>query len=229
MGYKYETHLHTREGSACARATAAEQVRSYYEAGYAGIIVTDHFFNGNTAVPRNLPWEERVNLFCLGYENAKAEGDRLGMDVFFGWESGYYGTDFLIYGLDKDWLLKHDDILEWSVEKQYKTVKADGGMVVHAHPYREAFYIPEIRLYPDCVDAVEVINMGNMSLDPTYNDKAYEYAKKIDMPMTSGSDIHSVPASTGGMEFDERLTGIQDYIDKVMAREGRVLGIEMVL
>ena len=115
MGYKYETHLHTREGSACARATAAEQVRSYYEAGYAGIIVTDHFFNGNTAVPRNLPWEERVNLFCLGYENAKAEGDRLGMDVFFGWESGYYGTDFLIYGLDKDWLLKHDDILEWSV------------------------------------------------------------------------------------------------------------------
>lgn len=228
MGYRYETHLHTKEGSACAIASGAEQVRSYYEAGYAGIIVTDHFFNGNTAVPRNLPWKEKVNLFCLGYEHAKEEGDKLGMDVLFGWESGYRGTDFLIYGLDKQWLLEHDDILSWSVEEQYRRVKADGGMIVHAHPFRQAFYIPEIRLYPDCVDAVEVINMGNIPLDPVYNNQAYEYALEHNFPMTSGSDIHSVPASSGGMEFEERLTCIEDYMSGVMARSGKVLGLEMV-
>ena len=41
--YKYETHLHTREGSACASATGGEMVRAHIEAGYSGMIVTDHF------------------------------------------------------------------------------------------------------------------------------------------------------------------------------------------
>ena len=60
MGYRYETHLHTCEGSACASASGAEMARAHKEMGYTGIFVTDHFFNGNTAVPRDLPWRERV-------------------------------------------------------------------------------------------------------------------------------------------------------------------------
>ena len=38
--------------------------RAHLEAGYTGIFVTDHFFNGNTAVPADLPWRERVERFC---------------------------------------------------------------------------------------------------------------------------------------------------------------------
>lgn len=41
--YKYETHMHTSEGSACGASSGAEQVEAYYNAGYAGIIITDHF------------------------------------------------------------------------------------------------------------------------------------------------------------------------------------------
>ena len=86
MGYRYETHLHTCEGSACASASGAEMARVHKELGYTGIFVTDHFFNGNTAVPRELPWRERVRLFCLGYERARDEGEKIGLDVFFGFE-----------------------------------------------------------------------------------------------------------------------------------------------
>ena len=53
--YLYETHMHTKEGSACGRDNAADIVRAYKEAGYAGVIVTDHFFGGNTAIDRSLP------------------------------------------------------------------------------------------------------------------------------------------------------------------------------
>lgn len=42
-------------------------------------------------------------------------------------------------------------------------------MVIHAHPYREAPYIPEIRLYPDYVDGVEVYNVSNVNLDIMFN------------------------------------------------------------
>ena len=84
MPFFYETHMHTCQASACGKATGKEQARAYKEAGFAGIIITDHFFGGNTAVSRELPWEERVDLFWKGYEDAKEEGDRIGLDVFFG-------------------------------------------------------------------------------------------------------------------------------------------------
>ena len=95
MGYKYETHMHTAESSACGRFCAREMVQAYKAAGYAGIFVTDHFFNGNCTVDRRLPWADKVELFCKGYENAKAEGDKIGLDVFFGFEYCVEGADFL--------------------------------------------------------------------------------------------------------------------------------------
>ena len=223
--YRYETHLHTKEASACAITLAKDYIKAYKDAGYAGIIVTDHFFNGNTAVPRNLPWKERVKLFCNGYENAAEEGYKENFHVFFGWEAGFCGTEFLIYGLDKEWLLEHDDILSWSVKKQYRMVKEGGGMVIHAHPYREAPYIPEIRLYPDYVDGAEVYNVSNDNLDIMFNKRAYEYAKKYDLSMTGGSDIHSLPPMAGGMEFNYELKSIQDFIDAVKNKKGKVIGL----
>ena len=48
--YRYHTHVHTSLASACARNTGIEMVRAYKEKGYTGIFITDHFFNGNTAV-----------------------------------------------------------------------------------------------------------------------------------------------------------------------------------
>ena len=56
--FRYETHLHTAEGSACASASGAEQARRYKAIGYDGIIVTDHFFNGNCAVTNFDSWED---------------------------------------------------------------------------------------------------------------------------------------------------------------------------
>lgn len=212
--YRYETHLHTKEVSACAQISGVEQVRSYKAAGYTGIFVTDHFFNGNCRIPRNLPWEERVDLFCRGYENAKEEGDRIGLSVFFGWESNYKGTEFLIYGLDKEWLKRHPEILSWSIEEQYMSVHKSGGYVVHAHPFRDCSYIPEIRLFPNSVDAVEAINFRNQSKD--FNRKAIAYAKKYNFPTTAGTDAHGFEYSHSGVAFMHKLKDSKDFIDSII-------------
>ena len=97
--YRYETHLHTKEASACARTLAKDYIKAYKDAGYAGIIVTDHFFNGNTAVPRNLPWKERVKLFCNGYENAAEEGYKENFHVFLDGRQDFAELSFLYMGL----------------------------------------------------------------------------------------------------------------------------------
>lgn len=225
--YRYETHLHTREASACSQNTAEELVLAYKEAGYTGIMVTDHFYRGNCAIPRELPWEEWVEAYCKGYENAKAAGDKIGLQVFFGWEESHQGTDFLIYGLDKEWMKKHPELKEITVEEQYRLVHEAGGMVIHAHPYREAWYIPDIRLYPDSIDGVEIYNASHYGKKlreddrSMYDVQASEYAAKYNLPPTGGSDIHSVNLLYGGMAFNRKLEDVQDYIRAVLGREGQ--------
>lgn len=227
--YLYETHLHTSESSACARNTGSEMARACREYGYTGIFVTDHNWGGNTATDRALPWEEWVDAFVLGYEHAKAEGDRIGLDVFFGYEAGFRGTEFLIYGVDKAWMKAHPQLLNATVEEQYSLVHEAGGMVIHAHPYREEFYIPEIRLYPEWVDGVEGINATHSNPkstghnDPQYDARAIDYARKHDFPMSAGSDIHGIRLFGGGVAFRRKLTSEADYVHAVLAGEDYVL------
>lgn len=211
--YLYETHLHTKEASACSHQSGAEQARAYKKAGYAGIIVTDHFFNGNTAIKKDLPWNDRIDLFCMGYENAKKEGDKIGLSVFFGWEANFGGTEFLIYGLDKNWLKSHPDMLSWSIEEQYNNVHEAGGYVVHAHPFRMRPYIKEVRLYPDFVDAVETYNEGNRNIE--FDNKAVEYAKRYKLPAFAGTDSHGYEIERNGMGFDKPINTINEFLDNI--------------
>lgn len=227
--YIYETHLHTKEGSACGTASATDMVQACKDAGYTGIIVTNHFFYGNTAVDRSLPWNDWVEGYCKGYELAKEKGDSVGLQVFFGWESTYNGTDFLVYGLDKEWLLNHPEIKDATIEEQYHMVHKGGGIIIHAHPFREAPYISEIRLYPEYVDGVETVNATHVRHHKTekgqvpYDIKAKAYAEEYKFPQTAGSDVHGTDLLGGGMAFSEKLTSIQDFIEEVMNQKGRLL------
>ena len=228
-GYLYETHMHTSEGSACAHNTGREMARAFADAGYTGIIITDHFFYGNTAVDRKLSWSEWVEKYCLGYEHAKEEGDKLGLQVFFGWESGYQGTEFLIYGPDKQWLLAHPEIKDATIAEQFSLVHEGGGIVCHAHPFREASYISDIRLFPEYVDAVEGVNASHTGYrscshnNPEFDVRAQAYARAYDKPMTGGSDVHSTELLLGGMAFPEKLRDPQDFIRAVIERKPYLL------
>ncbi len=222
MEFRYETHLHTNEASACASASGAEQARRFKALGYDGIIVTDHFFNGNCAVKNFSSWEDRVEKFCRGFENAKAEGDKIGLKVFFGFEYSYFGADLLTYGLDKKWLMENTDISDMSLWQFYERVHASGGFIVHAHPFREAEYISEIKLLPQWVDGVEVFNCGNRS--QKYNDRALWYANEYDKPVTAGSDTHNLSDSRiSGISTVKPLESIKDYIWAVKNREVKII------
>lgn len=225
--YKYETHMHTVEASGCASATGREMVRAHIDAGYAGMIVTDHFFNGNTAVPDDLPWDQRVDLFCSGYENAVEEARGTGFRVFFAWEYTYHGTDFLTYGLGKDFLLAHPDMMSWGLKEYFNIVHDHGGFISHAHPFREASYIDTIRLFPEYVDAVEVINSSHG--DPRFDKKALKFAKEHSLLQTAGSDTHHIDTLNGaGMEFDFEIKSIEEFIEAIKAGEHTLVNRQFV-
>ena len=103
--YLYETHLHTAPVSRCASAGVRESVEFYKSLGYAGIFITDHFIDGNINIDPTLPYAERVEFYFSAYEEACRVGREIGIAVFCGVEASYWGTDFLIYGLGKEWFL----------------------------------------------------------------------------------------------------------------------------
>ncbi|MBP5167049.1 MAG: PHP domain-containing protein [Oscillospiraceae bacterium] len=218
MKYLYETHMHTAQVSRCASAPAEEQVRFYKERGFDGIVVTDHFLGGNTTVPVDLPWDERIDLFCRGYELAAEEGKKLGLKVFFGWEFAHLGCDFLTYGLDKAWLKAHPDIDRLEINRYLDLVRSEGAYVVHAHPFREDFYIPYIQLLPRKVDAVEVLNACRKDFE---NERAAEYAKNYGLKISAGSDNHSAYRQRRlcALGSDKEFGGIGDIIGAIRSGE----------
>ncbi len=223
--FRYETHMHTRETSACGTAPGAEQAKRYKSLGYDGIIITDHFFNGNCCPEINeaADWNEKVDLFCAGYEAAKAEGDKIGLKVFFGWEYCYEGADLLTYGLDKQWLINNPDVCEINVFDYCDRVHRDGGFIVHAHPFREANYLREIRLIPQWIDAVEIYNCGNVH--NRMNVRARWFAESFGFPVTGGSDNHHITANVlSGVITSQPLNSVQDYIEAV--KKYRVIVID---
>ncbi len=215
--YLYETHMHTKYGSSCASISGSEQAVSYKKAGYTGIIITEHFFRGSTSlIPHHLSWEERILLYCRGYEEAKKTGDKIGLQVFFGWEETFDSQDFLVYGLDKEWLLNHPEMEHWTLEQQFLEVNKYGGMVIHAHPFRDRPYIDKIRLYPRLVNGVETYNASNSEQE---NQNAYIYAKKYNLPMTAGGDTHHPGMTGSGIRVEKKFDSIKDYIRTIKNHE----------
>ncbi len=220
MSFLYETHMHTCLSSRCGKSTGKEHVRKYKDLGFTGIIVTDHFFGGNCAVPRELPWKEKINEFCRGFEDAYEEGQKIGLDVFFGWEQGYGDDEYLVYGLDKLWLMNHPEIESCSRKRQLELVHEGGGAVIQAHPFRMRDYMQYIRLGIRYCDGAEVANAGNNDVNDTY---AYHYAQEFHLVMTSGSDNHDSSKITNkeqlfGVSLDTRLENISDYVSLILHR-----------
>jgi len=225
--YKYETHTHTSEVSKCSKITAEELVRFYKICGFSGICITDHFLNGNTIVPHELQWAERIELFCLGYEKAYTEGKRVGIEVYFGWEYSYLGTDFLTYGLGKKWLLDHPDLLSLSVNEYCDLVHESGGFIVHAHPFCEADYISMIRLFPRKVDAIEVLNACRSDFQ---NKCADEYADNYNLLKVAGSDNHKGRLDRlCGIQLKKRLKCVNDMINAIKNGNTDIIEIKSII
>ena len=224
--YRYETHMHTCQGSACSSATGAEMALAHHNAGYTGIFVTDHFFNGNTAVPRELPWAQRVQLFCRGYEDAWEQGQKIGLQVFFGFEYNYHGAEFLIYNLDKQWLLDHEDIDRLPPRQALAIMRGDGGFAVQAHPFRERDYIDHIQLFPRDMDAVEAVNAAHLGQEGRrMNQRAFQYAQMFDLPVTAGSDSHHTHLLYGGgIETPSPIEKPLDYLSFIRSGQLTLLG-----
>ena len=205
--YRYDLHVHTSQTSPCASMSGAEQARAYRELGFTGIMITDHYYDGffeRNACPT---WKESMDRYFAGYFDAKAEGDRIGLDVFQSAEVtlAYNRKDYLIFGVDADFFYRHERLFALREEELIALVHGEGGLVFAAHPFRAQ------ECYPyGAIDGVEGVN-GNLR---SRNELAREYAARRGLLMCSGSDAHNPgDAGSGGIVTAKKVTDVREFAD----------------
>lgn len=211
MLYRYETHCHGSQCSACAHSTAQELVRAYKDAGYAGLVLTDHFIHGNTCVDTSLPWAARMACYYGAYLDAKAEGEKLDFDVIFALEHAYGGgQEVLVYGIDLPFLLDNPDIPQLTIDEFAERVHGYGGILIQAHPYRYGGWEVPVRL--ELVDGLEIFNAGN---DPVKNQMALQKSMEAHCILISGADTHykgEARIGQAGITLPYRITNEKELV-----------------
>jgi hypothetical protein len=212
--YRYETHLHTLPVSKCARQDVRQNLEFYASLGYDGIFITNHFLDGNINIDKNLPYEDQLEFYFSDYYEALKLSKEIGIKIFLGVEISYRGTDFLIYGLDKEWFLAHPEIMDMKKSEELAFLIENGALVIQAHPYREDRHINHIRLFPRCVHGVEVINASRPDFE---NAMADAYANAYQLLKIAGSDNHAGNnvKRLAGIETSSPLLNEQDFISRV--------------
>ncbi len=215
--YLYDVHVHTSETSLCGKVDAKTLVHMYKNAGYHGLVITDHF-HGDYFNTLAGSWKDRVNEYLRGYRIALQEGRKTGINVILGielrFEENY--NDYLIYGIDEDFLFKNEYLYRMNIKTFHDYVRETPVLIYQAHPFRAAVFLEK----PEYLDGIEVYN-GNPRHE-SRNEKAAEYAKKHSLKMISGSDFHQVmDLARGGIVLPEAPKDSMELAN--MLAEGNVI------
>ncbi|MDR1704217.1 MAG: PHP domain-containing protein [Clostridiales bacterium] len=169
-GFAIDCHVHTSDGSGCARDNGRKMIESAKSNGLNGMIITEH----NKLTPQ----------YVIDELNAAYAPFR----VFSGIEIRIQGDDFLVLGL-------HDEILQqkWEYIELFNYVRENGGYIALAHPHRYWNGV-DSNVYSFRPDALEIYstNMDNISWQQRQN--ALRLANSLQVNILANSDAHATDA-----------------------------------
>lgn len=208
MEYRYELHAHTKNTSRCGQLDAEELVKKYKEAGYSGIVVTDHYSPMTFNIPEFFNKKKALEHFLQGYRKAK-QLETEDFTVLLGVELRFYATinDYLIYGVTEEMLYNLPFLLKLYIKRASKLFRKKGCIFVQAHPFRKLI----TRAKPEYLDGVEIFNAKATKEQNACSEK---WAEEINAPIrTSGSDCHRVNgAALGGIITKEPIKSNEDLL-----------------
>ena len=221
--YKYEMHIHTAPCSG-GGSDIRDHIDVLMQKGYSGMVVTNHFFNGDTRVDRSLPWEDFVDAYRQDYLYGLEYARERDFDLLFGLEEHVgNGQEILLYGITPELIASHPELKRASAESFAEVVHSAGGLVYQAHPYRAREYIS--KPYPlDCLDLLDGIEVYNAGNEPEWNESAQRLADTLGLACIGGSDGHRIgSAGRSGIATKERIKNNADLIRILRSGEYTVL------
>lgn len=197
--YKIEAHAHTSPASSCSEILPEDLVKTYKEAGVHAVCLTNHFMRNYLPIPKEKGLKKHLEDYYKTCEAGEKYGVKiiLGLEMRFGLENT---NDYLIYGIDEDFIYRAYDYFDSTLEQFYKEMKNDKNLIIQAHPFRKNMVLAD----KNYIDGIESFNMH-----PNHNGRialAHQYAmKEPDFIVTAGSDYHHPGQHATGLILSKTL------------------------
>lgn len=218
--FKYDTHVHTKESSSCGLISGAEVAQLYKDAGYDGIVITDHYFRWGFENLLSQKWSDKVDCFLRGYRSALAESQSNGLKVFLGMEIRFdeNPNDYLIYSFDEKFLYDNPELYKLGLREFGILAKKKNILIFQAHPFRLNIEPAD----PKLLDGVEVYNCNPRH--EARNHLSLQYAAQNSLLELSGSDFHQMEdLALGGIETDFPLKSTKDFAKVLKNKSYRMI------
>lgn len=197
--FKYDLHVHTKEGSHDATLSIYDVLRILEEKEYDGVLITDH--NSYKGYKRYL--DDMRGMFSIS--------------VIKGIEYDTIDAGHMLVIMPSNVNL---NILEYrglSLNQLLDIVHSYGGIVGAAHPYYDAnLGIAKSFKYKDHLDilkSLDFIETFNASEPDKHNKDSASLAKKYNLPVTGGSDSHNYRnIGKGYTLFDKKINSEDELI-----------------
>lgn len=177
---------------------------AYAQTDYDAIVITNHFDQellkefGNTD-------RKRIERYLEGYQKAYEAGSKYGIQVMLGIEirPEPCAEDYLIYGIDEEFLYQHPDLCYMSQKELYHLCHSYGAVFYQAHPFR----VPCVPRNPDYLDGVELNQRPHSG---NHNGQLEEWLRNYPhLKLIFGSDCHDYDhVGFGGIILDRDINNI---------------------
>lgn len=180
-----DLHAHSSGISKCCRIPYTEVIDRALAAGLDGIVLTNHYQNSYVCDGK---LTEFVEAYIAEYVRAAAYGETVGCKVLFGIEVTmelYPKVHMLIYGVEPDFLRICPTVFDCTEKALYALVKAHGGILVQAHPFRGGTTV----LDPAYLDGIEI--NCHPKYKTTEQERLTAIAAEHGLLVTVGGDYHA--------------------------------------
>ncbi len=196
-----DLHIHTNRSSYCSGLSPDDLITTAMDLGLDGVGVTEHSTHRGAQIAYDMAHEHALVVF-RGVEVYTPEGD------------------MLVYGISSPVEVDMD------FEKLYDLVRAEGGVIIAAHPTRG--YWGHHRKYKghtseEILARLDGVETHNGGCKRGLNDLAAERAGRLGVVSTGGSDAH-IKNSVGKCltVFERDFTTEEELVEEI--RAGRCRG-----
>ncbi len=185
---KFEIHCHTLHGSYCGLADADTIVKRYLDAGYGGLVVTNHYYDSAFEAYPGENKKEKLDFYFSLYEKVKEIGEKQGLRVLLGSEVKVNSeNDYLLFGFDRKIFYDNKPLYQFTQEEMFRLAEKQGFFFAQAHPFR----VKGVKSVgdPKLMHGIERFNGHFHHINN--NEQAGEFCQKNNLIGLSGTDFHT--------------------------------------
>ena len=204
---KLETHCHTFGGSVCAISPNEILIEDYLNAGYGGIVITNHISRSCYEYHKGETHAEKVRFYYSMIENLTEKFKPYNVKVFWGSEirivpenGSVIGEEFTVYGISEKDMLDNKPFYTFTQEELFRFAEKRGLFMYQTHPFRDGVICGN----PRFLHGAEIFNGHYHHYN--HNGLAKDFCVKNGLIGMSGTDYHQAHQPiTGGIYVPENI------------------------